>query len=587
MLMDVGGGLNGALDGKADLVYVDHDINPDYKLGMTLGMYTVISKGDGTWTPTHTEIFDLTYSVEFPPYYVARHWLPMDVNGDGRDDLVHIYYNGGGGVRLHTLLSNGDGTWATEIGLAWITPSVYFKGSSLTYADTRNWRPADVNGDGKMDLVLVNVEAGQEKVRTLLSSFTSNTVKWTPITDALAPPSGISLNFAATWNWRAMEVNGDGMTDLVYIEYQNVGVNLYLLLSKGNGTWQADHTATMSALSPVKITDTQNFKLMDMNRDGKTDLVHVSTYVDSSGILETAVFLITNNYPSWRTNTQIGIPFHFTDPRSWRTMDSDGDGTPDLVYVHPDIYSLHWPTPLDRITQDSNRLGGVITVNYSPSSSFRTNNSSQGCHLPIGAVMQVVSTVTVEDGRHSFTDAETYSYNCARWSYKERRFLTWEEVTASTKSLNNQPGRTTLNRYKGTDECLAQLTYMQIHDNTGKAFQKTIIAPVNPGTAAPYHCLVNYRNEVMLNQTAIGQNIYTYYHYDEFGNITNIFEHGADLEQNDDERTTKIVYNPAVAPYIVGLPWEVVVSRGVPPNVSPPRRNHLLLLRWCQRLRFC
>ena len=63
----------------------------------------------------------------------------------------------------------------------------------------------------------------------------------------------------------------------------------------------------------------------------------------------------------------------------------------------------------------------------------------------------------------------------------------------------------------------------------------------------------------------------TCYRHDDFGNITHIFEHGADLEQGD-ERTTTIAYNPAVEPYIVGLPWEVTISAGVPPAVQPANR---------------
>ena len=76
---------------------------------------------------------------------------------------------------------------------------------------------------------------------------------------------------------------------------------------------------------------------------------------------------------------------------------------------------------------------------------------------------------------------------------------------------------------------------------------------------------------MLLASKRTASKIDTYYRHDDFGNITHIFEHGADLEQGD-ERTTTIAYNPAVEPYIVGLPWEVTISAGVPPAVQPANR---------------
>src|SRR5205814_564814 len=42
----------------------------------------------------------------------------VDVNGDGRSDLVDVYYLNPG-LRIHTLLSNGDGTWTPVMNDPW------------------------------------------------------------------------------------------------------------------------------------------------------------------------------------------------------------------------------------------------------------------------------------------------------------------------------------------------------------------------------------------------------------------------------------------------------------------------------------
>ena len=86
-------------------VYVD-------KVGGTLGVYTLLSKGDRKWQAR----FDTPWRdpTGIPVAYGTEdlhHWVPADINGDGRLDLIHLYFLGPG-VRVEYLISNGDGTWS-------------------------------------------------------------------------------------------------------------------------------------------------------------------------------------------------------------------------------------------------------------------------------------------------------------------------------------------------------------------------------------------------------------------------------------------------------------------------------------------
>ena len=101
MASDIGGGPRRAADGRGDLVYVDH------VPGQRLSVYSLMSTGDGKWR-RQAQVFPVS-ATDFPARYEARYWIPTDVNGDGRTDLVHICHVSGQ-AKVQTLLSTGDGS---------------------------------------------------------------------------------------------------------------------------------------------------------------------------------------------------------------------------------------------------------------------------------------------------------------------------------------------------------------------------------------------------------------------------------------------------------------------------------------------
>ena len=94
-LMDVGGTGSAAADGKADLVYVDND-------GETLLVYTLLSRGDGTWTPVLDRPWRNAGGVTAPYGSADLHnWMAADIDRDGRSDLAH-FVSLRPGIRLDT-----------------------------------------------------------------------------------------------------------------------------------------------------------------------------------------------------------------------------------------------------------------------------------------------------------------------------------------------------------------------------------------------------------------------------------------------------------------------------------------------------
>ena len=542
MVADVGGGPGKAADGRADLVYVDHVANK------RLTVYSLISDGTGHYRH-QAKAFLLSYNSEFPAEWQPWNWITADLNGDGRTDLVEVYHELGE-ARVHTLLSEGDGDWT------W-SRSAFFTG--LAAGDGTHWQTGDINGDGRADLVMAAAANGITTVRSLLANGNGT---WRPVTKVAVDSAGASPGFPDTRRWMVMEANGDGMADLGYIEHTGAGARVHTLTSIGDGTFVWDKSPVLTAPQAIDMSDVTGFKRADTKADGLTDLVHVSSRLDTtSGALETAVVLITNRQPGWVIEGQPDVGYAFPDTQNWRVTDRDGDGHADLAYLKTGLQTLRLPVTSDMVNHVTSPMGAQSQISYSPSSTWDANQANSRCHLPLGVVREEVQSVTTSDGRPGSPSTVTYGYSCAAWSDTERGFLGWKEVYEYRPGAANQPAGTTLVRYDLGDACLARPEYRQTYDDSGAVFDKSTIDYLPPGTTAPYRCLINSTNNITVNQWVAAPNDHTYYTYDDFGNVTSMSEQ-ADPGTTGDERFTSRTFHPETSSYIVGLPAGEQVREG-------------------------
>jgi hypothetical protein len=219
-----------------------------------------------------------------------------DVNGDGKADLVVADYgslNVPGGISV--LLGNGNGTFQPAKTYA-------------TIAYPTSVTVADVNGDGKPDLIVTSdgaVFTNTSGVSVLLGNGDGT---FQPAKTFAVPkyPSAVAIT----------DINGDNKPDLLVADSAAVCV----LLGNGDGTFAPQQT-----FSTGPFTSPDSIAVADFNGDGKTD-VAVAGF-DSYDV----IVLLGNG------NGTFGAPQSFAvggRPKSIVAADLNNDNRTDLVVAN-------------------------------------------------------------------------------------------------------------------------------------------------------------------------------------------------------------------------------------------------------------
>jgi hypothetical protein len=232
--------------GGVPLFVATGDFNHDGKMDMAVTLNNpgevsvLLGKGDGTFLPA------VTYAVEIGPQGLAV----ADVNGDGNPDLLVVnecgHVDGCRQGTVSVLFGNGDGTFQPQ--------TSYFVGIfPLTVA------VADMNGDGKPDLVL-DLPCGTDPdcvsnggVAVLLGNGdgTFRNVQ------SFIGTSSDSIRVGVG------DFNGDGHPDAATLDYRNGTIQIYI--GRANGTLRAGPIFALGQ-NPNSIS------VGDLNGDGQPDI---------------------------------------------------------------------------------------------------------------------------------------------------------------------------------------------------------------------------------------------------------------------------------------------------------------------------
>ncbi|HZM78956.1 MAG TPA: RHS repeat-associated core domain-containing protein [Candidatus Limnocylindrales bacterium] len=240
---------NGPVGGWATCCIKDYlaDINGDYRADLIrlyqngTDTYAQVSLSNGAGFPT------ASFNGSVGGWATSIMDYLVDVNGDSRADLVRIWNNGDAFAQVN--LSNGAGF-----------PAQFFNGPVGGWNSSFYNHFADLNGDGKADLIRIWNNGGTAWAQVSLSTGVGYP----------APSWNASIG---TWNTSLIDdefadINGDGRPDLLRI-YRN-GVDKYAEIRPydGRGFPTASFNGPIGGWS-------ENWKshLVDVSGDGKTDVV--------------------------------------------------------------------------------------------------------------------------------------------------------------------------------------------------------------------------------------------------------------------------------------------------------------------------
>ncbi|MGP0017794.1 MAG: Ig-like domain repeat protein [Candidatus Sulfotelmatobacter sp.] len=231
-----------------------------------------------------------------------------DVNGDGKPDVVVANCIASGNVGcgaegiVGVLLGNGDGTFR---------PVVTYDSGGV---GATSIAVADVNGDGKPDLVVAN---GGGSVGVLLGNGDGTFQPAVSYNSGGAFPDSVAV----------ADVNGDGKLDVVVANYYNsAGTPIGVLLGNGDGTFQP--VVSYGGAGLQRVT---SLAVVDVNGDGKPDVVMACQCAGdcTSG----AVGVLLGNGDGTFQATVI-YPSGGIFPYSIAAADLNGDSKPDLVVAN-------------------------------------------------------------------------------------------------------------------------------------------------------------------------------------------------------------------------------------------------------------
>jgi hypothetical protein len=286
--------LNG--DGALDLVALGSDPQPVQAWKNSI--WTFLGNGDGTFQPGKNRGLEGYLGATYDAGAIAV----GDFNGDGKPDIALV----GWATPSSILLGSGDGTFGEQIrvragpNMAPALPSVAV---------------ADLNGDGKLDLVISPYSSG------IAVALGNGDGTFQPATEFRA------LTGQARWNQVAVgDVNGDGIPDIVTASGS-------VLFGDGKGGFPSRRDYLVDGAGPYVM-------LADFDGDGQIDIIIGSG--NANLFIGYSLAVLFNRGGGDFATARVSSVDHepLGGPVSLAAADFDRDGIPDVVYADYLAYSF-------------------------------------------------------------------------------------------------------------------------------------------------------------------------------------------------------------------------------------------------------
>ena len=326
--------ISGSSGGHVIAADLDKDGQLDLAVGTSSSITILSGNGAGPFRITHAYA-----NINNVGYLNAA-----DMDGDGSIDLYSGLGNDGafGGDNYeigkgYALMGRGDGSFAG----APVQPFVY-TGTNL----------ADVNGDGEIDAIGVNLD------RTLTTYLGDGHGGFNALGTLITTPitlNGSQYTLDDIESLALGDVSGDGKVDLLYIgkDFNGPSPSGYLMpgifvaMGKGDGSFSAPiFTAVPGFVMPPALdynAKISNLRLGDLNGDGKSDAIY--GYSDGAYVVQPYSLTYTLGTATQLSNgdgsfqSPLLIPFYSGQTESPLTskvaamLDANQDGKNDLLFL--------------------------------------------------------------------------------------------------------------------------------------------------------------------------------------------------------------------------------------------------------------
>jgi RHS repeat-associated protein len=381
----------------------------------------------------------------------------------------------------------------------------------------RAWRPADLNGDGKSDLVAaVPSPSGYERVVGLLFTGSAWVFQEEQFPQPLAT-SGRVVNVA--------DFNGDGCADLAWKDSVVAGRYIWLINHCDGSfeTFDGMLTATPGAIYPLDI-------------NGK-------------GI---------DRYAS-----------------SWQSADLAGAGRANLITIRDAVAAnTVLIAPYDcqvgpgLLKAVNNGIGSSLGISYGTTTGSLGRTRFAQPRNVVNSVGPLVMPLSPLGGSDYFES--DYAYSGARWSPVNRRFLGFESISVRSWSQSGLTKHNVQTEYEQTEACAThpkRIVTLSTKSPYGTFYSDSFSykdnspTPTSPYATAPWVCEVERTSHSDCELKAdCRESQVEVRHYDQFGNVTELDGLGNPSDATDD-RTVTAKFLPAnSSQYLVSLPYEVEVK---------------------------
>ena len=423
-------------DGMPDLLlqYFDHGCE-----GTSLTWRAVVSLGRGDGTFANPVVWQSVSAYNYNSATVSSNYYGAtfttgDFNGDGITDLL-LYRIGAptgmegsyGVTPVYTwvALGNGAGGFAAPKSMVLSAGLIGFNYAGFEL------KTGDFNGDGITDLLLHK----SKDARGWQAHVCLGKADGTFAAPVYWETAG---NYSGWSNTIAVDLNGDGIPDLLIYKNDGSGLQTYVALGRGDGSF-----ATPVYWKPAGNYNGWDVKVGDFNGNGMADiLIHKNdasswrayvAYGRGDGAFAAPVYWETaGNYTGWQVdvsdfngNGTSDLLLNFNDKSSWRT------------YV---AASPYWST---RVRTISNGIGATHTIEYVPMTNKSQYVKFSDSRYPIRDVsppLYIVKSTASSNGIGG-TLTTTYKYGGMKVDVGTGRGLlgfAWKEATQVETGLTTR-----------------------------------------------------------------------------------------------------------------------------------------------------